>query len=83
MVCIIEVMGTHLPEEYRLVDATTIRSQARKRLDRLSGDRLQVADDFLACLEERESREATGNCCTSLAWPMRSRRDGRLSRQEG
>ncbi|NQT87024.1 hypothetical protein HQ560_09685 [bacterium] len=41
------------------MDATTIRSQARKRLDRLSGDRLQVADDFLACLEERESREAT------------------------
>jgi hypothetical protein len=36
-----------------------IRRRAKHRLDRLSPERLRVADDFLAYLEERESDEAT------------------------
>ena len=41
--------------------ATTadLRRRAKQRLDRLSPTRLQVADDFLAYLEEREGDEAT------------------------
>jgi hypothetical protein len=38
---------------------TEILRQAKERLDRLSEDRLRVADDFLAYLEEREANEAT------------------------
>ncbi|HKI04896.1 MAG TPA: hypothetical protein VKK31_23150 [Thermoanaerobaculia bacterium] len=38
---------------------TQILRQAKKRLEALSEDRLRVADDFLAYLEERESNEAT------------------------
>ena len=33
--------------------------ETERRLRRLSSDRLQVASDFLAYLEERESSEAT------------------------
>ncbi len=33
--------------------------QAKRRLDSLSAERLRVADEFLAFLEERESSEAT------------------------
>ena len=36
-----------------------ILRQAKKRLEGLSEDRLRVADDFLAYLEEREANEAT------------------------
>lgn len=36
-----------------------ILHQAKERLERLSEDRLRVAADFLAYLEERESNEAT------------------------
>ena len=36
-----------------------IRRQARRRLKSLSPDRVKVANDFLAYLEERESNEAT------------------------
>jgi hypothetical protein len=36
-----------------------ILHQAKERLERLSEDRLRVAADFLAYLEERESSEAT------------------------
>ena len=36
-----------------------MRRQVKQRIDRLSPERLRVADDFLACLEERESDEAT------------------------
>lgn len=38
---------------------TEILHQAKERLERLSEDRLRVAADFLAYLEERESSEAT------------------------
>lgn len=38
---------------------TEILHQAKERLERLSEDRLRVAADFLAYLEERESNEAT------------------------
>jgi len=38
---------------------TDTRRRAKSRIDNLSEDRLQVADDFLAYLEERESNEAT------------------------
>ena len=41
------------------MNATEIRRQAKRRISCLSPDRLQVADDFLAYLEERESSEAT------------------------
>ena len=41
------------------MSTSTTRTQAKERLDRLSDERLQVADDFLAYLEERESCEAT------------------------
>jgi hypothetical protein len=38
---------------------TALRKRAKQRLDALSPERLRVADDFLAYLEERESDEAT------------------------
>ena len=36
-----------------------VLGRARSRLEGLSKERLQVADDFLAYLEEREDNEAT------------------------
>ena len=36
-----------------------LRHQAKSRLDGLTPERLKVADDFLAYLEEREGEEAT------------------------
>ena len=36
-----------------------LRRQAKQRIEGLSVDRLRVANDFLAWLEERESSEAT------------------------
>ncbi len=36
-----------------------LRHQAKNRLDGLTPERLRVADDFLAYLEEREADEAT------------------------
>jgi hypothetical protein len=38
---------------------TSLLQQAARRLQRLSPERLRVADDFLAYLEEREQLEAT------------------------
>ncbi len=38
---------------------TTLRSEASKRLRKLSPERLRVANDFLAYLQEREETEAT------------------------
>ncbi len=38
---------------------TALRRQAKRRIEGLSTERLRVADDFLAYLEERESNEAT------------------------
>lgn len=35
------------------------RRELKRRIDRLSVERLPVADDFLAYLEQRESEEAT------------------------
>lgn len=40
-------------------DATKMFEDARQRLERLSRDRLKVASDFLAYLDEREQSEAT------------------------
>jgi len=40
-------------------DATRMLEDARQRLERLSRDRLRVASDFLAYLDEREESEAT------------------------
>ena len=37
-----------------------LQKRVRARLDRLSEERLRVADDFLAYLAELESAEATG-----------------------
>jgi hypothetical protein len=39
--------------------ARELRREAKKRLNALSPERLKVATDFLAYLEERESNEAT------------------------
>jgi hypothetical protein len=39
--------------------STDTRRLAKRRIDLLSDERLRVADDFLAYLEERESNEAT------------------------
>lgn len=36
-----------------------LRRQAKRRIEKLSAERLRVADDFLAYLEERESNAAT------------------------
>jgi len=41
------------------VNMETLLQSAEARLQRLSVERLRVADDFLAYLEERESDEAT------------------------
>ncbi len=38
---------------------TAVLRRAKKRLETLSEERLRVADDFLAYLEEREASEAT------------------------
>jgi len=38
---------------------TELRRQAKHRIENLSAERLRVANDFLAYLEERESGEAT------------------------
>jgi hypothetical protein len=38
---------------------TDVLHRAKRRLDSLTPERLRVADDFLAYLEERESAEAT------------------------
>ena len=42
-----------------MATAAKLRRRAKQRLDRLSPTRLQVADDFLAYLEERERDAAT------------------------
>ena len=42
-----------------LMSPLEILHQAKERLERLSEDRLRVAADFLAYLEDRESNEAT------------------------
>ncbi len=39
--------------------ARELRRELKRRIDRLSEERLAVADDFLAYVEERESDEAT------------------------
>ncbi|MBM4040055.1 MAG: hypothetical protein FJ290_16240 [Planctomycetes bacterium] len=41
------------------MSAVDTRRVAKRRLDSLSADRLRVADDFLAYLQEREDSEAT------------------------
>ena len=38
---------------------TMLRRQVKRRVDSLTEERLKVADEFLAYLEERESHEAT------------------------
>ena len=38
---------------------TALLQEAERRLRRLSADRLRVAEDFIAYLEEREESEAT------------------------
>ena len=43
----------------RFNEEEILRNDAKERLQRLSADRLRVANDFLAYLEEREEREAT------------------------
>jgi hypothetical protein len=46
------------------MSATDTRRAAKRRIDSLSADRLRVADDFLAYLQERESNEATEQLLT-------------------
>ena len=40
-------------------NTTELRRQAKRRIENLSTEKLRVADDFLAYLEERESGAAT------------------------
>lgn len=64
--------------------AATLR-RAKKRLETLSPERLRVADDFLAYLEERESNEATEELMEipgfldRLAVAEQEAREGRLT----
>ncbi len=48
------------------MDLTALRDQAKRRLEGMSPERLHVAADFLAYLEEREADEATAEL---LAFP--------------
>ena len=41
-----------------------LRRRIKRRIDHLSAERLQVAADFVASLEERESNEATEELLT-------------------
>lgn len=62
--------------------------QAKRRLERLSPDRLRVASDFLAYLEEREQSEATEELLNIPGFEERFRRavqqveEGRIVRFE-
>ena len=44
---------------HEIHDRSALLQETERRLRRLSPERLQVASDFLAYLEERESSEAT------------------------
>ena len=46
-------------EERQVVDASAVLTQAEHRLRSLSPERLRVANDFLAYLQEREENQAT------------------------
>lgn len=62
--------------------------EAKRRLERLSPDRLRVASDFLAYLEEREQSEATEELLNIPGFGERFRRavqqveEGRIVRFE-
>ena len=45
--------------ERQVATSSTILAEAEHRLHSLSPERLRVADDFLAYLQEREENEAT------------------------
>jgi len=45
--------------ERRMVNTNAILTEAERRLRSLSSERLRVANDFLAYLQEREESEAT------------------------
>lgn len=45
--------------ERQVVNISTILTEAERRLRSLSPERLRVANDFLAYLQEREESEAT------------------------
>ncbi len=45
--------------ERQVVNMSTILTEAERRLRSLSPERLRVANDFLAYLQEREESEAT------------------------
>jgi hypothetical protein len=49
---------------------TTLRSEASKRLRNLSPERLRVANDFLAYLQEREESEATRELLEPIQKPI-------------
>ena len=67
---------------------TVTLRRAKKRLETLSPERLRVADDFLAYLEERESNEATEELVAipgfieRLATAEQDAREGRLTSVE-
>ena len=46
-------------EERQAVNTSAILTEAERRLRSLSSERLRVANDFLAYLQEREENEAT------------------------
>lgn len=55
--------------------------ETERRLRRLSSDRLQVASDFLAYLEERESSEATKELLSIPGFEEAFRRAGQQMKQ--
>lgn len=48
--------------------ATDLRREVSRRIENLSTERLRVANDSLVYLEERESREATGELLSILGF---------------
>jgi hypothetical protein len=50
--------GPDIPK-VKLMSTADVRRSVKQRVDRLSEDRLRVADDFPAYLEERDASEAT------------------------
>ncbi len=52
-------MSDDVSERAKTVTTGELRRQAKRRIQGMSEERLRVADDFLAYLEEREGDEAT------------------------
>jgi len=61
-------------KEAPVVDTKAILSEAERRLRSLSLERLRVANDFLAYLQEREENEATAELLSIPGFEVAFRR---------